>query len=292
VQIGKHAALLPVNRACQILKVSRSGYYEWVRHDSSAKRLRNQVLGQHVKEVFMQSRGIYGARRIQRELRKRNIFLGLRRISRLMTMNGLISAAHRRKRTITTNSKHNLHIADNLLARAFKQEKPNRCWVTDTTYISTKEGWLYLTILIDLYSRRVVGWACRNTIDAALAVEALKNALRERKPEPGLIVHSDRGSQFASHLFQNALHAAGAVSSMSNKGDCYDNACAESFFHTLKVEQVYRDGIYPFMTVARSQISRYLLFYNRTRAHSYLDYLSPVDFEKRSNLKNLFDLAS
>ena len=274
------------------MQVSRSGYYEWLERDGSPKRLRDQVLGQHIKEAFEKSRGIYGARRIQRELRKLNIYLGTRRISHLMVMNGLVSAAHRRKRTSTTNSKHNLLIADNLLARTFKQEEANRCWVTDTTYIATKEGWLYLTTMIDLYSRRVVGWACGDSIDANLAVEALKKALHERKPKPGLIIHSDRGSQFASHIFKDTLNAAGAVASMSGKGDCYDNACAESFFHTLKVEQVYPDGIYPSKAVARARILSYLLFYNRTRIHSYLDYLSPVDFEKRRYSMKSYDLAS
>lgn len=274
------------------MRVSRSGYYEWLERDGSPNRVREQIWGQHIKEIFEQSRGIYGSRRIQRELRKRNIHLGLRRISQLMTKNGLISAAHRRKRMNTTNSKHNLLIADNRLARAFNQEGANQCWVTDTTYIATKEGWLYLTVLIDLYSRRVVGWASGSTIDAALAAEALRKALRERKPKPGLIVHSDRGSQFASHIFQDVLHEAGAVSSMSGKGDCYDNACAESFFHTLKVEQVYRDGIYPSMAVARSRILSYLLFYNRARLHSHLGYLSPIDFEKQRNSMKSYDLAS
>lgn len=261
------------------MKVSASGYYDWLRRDDTTTRLREKILGQHVKEVFERSRGTYGARRIQRELRKRNIHISRAKISKLMTMNGLISAAHRRKRVNTTDSKHNLLVAENLLARLFRQEEPNRAWVTDTTYIATKEGWLYLTVILDLYSRRVIGHAMGARIDAALAVEALRDALRRRKPAPGLIVHSDRGSQFASHAFSDALRAAKAMPSMSGKGDCYDNACAESFFHTLKVERVYSDGMYLSRASAKAEILAYLLFYNRTRSHSYLNYLSPCDFE-------------
>lgn len=209
-----------------------------------------------------------------------------------MTITNLCSAAHRRKRVITTEFKHSLLVAENLLARSFAQTEPNRVWTTDTTYIATKEGWLYLTTIMDLYSRRIVGWAMGTKIDAALAVEALKDALRRRRPSPGLIVHSDRGSQFASHAFQDVLRAAKATPSMSGKGDCWDNARAESFFHSLKVERVYPDGVYASRKVARSSILAYLLFYNRTRAHSSLGFQSPCDFEKHRFSQHFCDLAS
>ncbi len=209
-------------RACKIMKVSTSGYYEWIRSRDDPKRLRERIYTQHIREIFDQHRGAYGARRIQRELERRGIRLGLRKISSLMVMGGMISRAHRRKRVMTTDSKHNLLIADNLLARNFNPKQPNKAWVLDTTYIATREGWLYLTTVMDLYSRRIVGWAVGDMIDAGLAVTALRRALRSRKPAPGLIVHSDRGSQFASHAFREVLLQAKALQSMSRKGDCWE----------------------------------------------------------------------
>ncbi len=209
-----------------------------------------------------------------------------------MVMGGMISRAHRRKRVMTTDSKHNLLIADNLLARNFNPKQPNKAWVLDTTYIATREGWLYLTTVMDLYSRRIVGRAVGDKIDAELAVTALRCALRSRKPAPGLIVHSDRGSQFASHAFRQALSQAKAQQSMSRKGDCWDNACAESFFHTIKTERLDSERIYPSRQAAKADITTYILYYNRTRLHSSLDYLSPCDFENLRNSSHSYDIAS
>ena len=215
-----------------------------------------------------------------------------KKISSLMVQNGLCSNAHRRKRVNTTDSRHNMLISDNLLNRQFDQPMPNKAWVTDTTYIRTMEGWLYLSVIIDLYSRRVVGWAMSGKIDAALAVAALKDALRVRKPAAGLIVHSDRGSKFASNTFRDALAEAGALASMSAKGNCYDNACAESFFHTLKVERVYTLNVYATRAQAKVDILSFLLYYNRTRLHSDLGYFSPYAFENLRILKHSYGPAA
>lgn len=293
MQIKNYGGKIPVKRACALMGVSTSGYYEWLRDESSPRRVRDAVHAQHIKEIFEKHHGTYGARRIQQELaEERGIYLSRKKISLLMVLNGLLTHAYRRKRVNTTDSKHNLLIADNLLNRNFAQTEPNKAWVTDTTFILTKEGWLYLTILLDLYSRRIVGWAVGEHIDADLAIRALRSAMAERKPDPGLIVHSDRGSQFASHAFQDALAKGNALSSMSRKGDCWDNACAESFFHTLKVERVYPQGVYASRQQARQDIAAYLLYYNRCRRHSSLGYRSPCAFEKASNFKLSCDSAS
>lgn len=209
---------MPVERACGILKVSTSWYYEWLRGEESPRRLRERMRTEHIREIFHKHHGIYGSRRIQAELAaQRNIRMSRRKISSLMVQNGLFSRAHRRKRVGTTDSKHNLLISDNLLNRQFTQPMPNKAWVTDTTYIQTLEGWLYLTVIMDPYSRRIVGWAVSDRIDATLAVAALNDALRARNPKAGLIVHSDRGSQFVSHAFRDQLTKAKALSSMSGR---------------------------------------------------------------------------
>jgi transposase InsO family protein len=274
------------------MNVSTSGYYEWLCNDENPRIVHDMINAQHIREIFEKHRGIYGARRIQQELLRRGIHLGRKKISSLMAMGGMISYGRRRRRVSTTDSKHNLLISENLVNRGFTQAEPNRVWVTDTTYIATKEGWLYLTTMLDLYSRRIVGWAMADKIDADLAVQALNHAVENRKPAPGLIVHSDRGSQFASHAFRDALAKAKALSSMSGKGDCFDNACAESFFHSLKGERLEPHGIFATRGQARAEILAYLLYYNRTRLHSYLGYITPCDFEKLRNLKIPYDLAS
>ena len=279
-------------RACKIMKVSASGYYEWLRGRDDPKRLRETILTQHIREIFDKHRGVYGSRRIQRELERRGIRLGLRKISSLMVQGGMITRAHRRRRVTTTDSRHNLLIADNLLDRNFNPKQPNKAWVLDTTYIATKEGWLYLTTVMDLFSRRIVGWAVGDKIDAVLAVRALRCALRSRKPAPGLIVHSARGSQFASHAFREVLAQDKALPSMSRKGDCWDNACAESFFHTIKTERLDSEGIYPSRRAAKIDITTYILYYNRTRLHSSLGYLSPCDFEKQRISSQSYYIAS
>jgi transposase InsO family protein len=236
-------------------------------------------LSERLKEVFYGSQRIYGARKLIHAL---NIRAGRKRIRRLMDSAGLVPVT-RRKRVNTTDSKHNLEIFPDLLKQNFQAERINRAWVSDFTYISTDEGWLYLCTVLDLYSRRIVGWAVSDTIDRHLAIAALENAVENRKPAKGFIFHSDRGCQYASSDFRNAVVNYKGIQSMSGKGCPYDNACAESFFKSLKVECLDRQR---FLTrqQAKDTVSRYMLFYNRRRIHASLDYLCPVDYEARANL--------
>lgn len=197
-----------------------------------------------------------------------------------------IWAVHKRKFRVTTDSDHGLPVAENLLARNFTATRPNEKWVSDITYIRTREGWLYLAVIIDLFSRKVVGWSMKSDMKTHLLLEALAMAVRERKPDAGLIHHSDRGVQYASYLFQEALQKARMVCSMSRKGNCWDNAIAESFFSTLKRELIYPHGVFASKEEARSRIFGYIeTWYNRARKHSALEYLSPSEYEfEKENL--------
>jgi transposase InsO family protein len=191
-----------------------------------------------------------------------------------------IWAVHKRKFRVTTDSDHGLPVAENLLARDFTATRPNEKWVSDITYIRTREGWLYLAVIIDLFSRKVVGWSMKSDMKTHLLLEALASAIRERKPAAGLVHHSDRGVQYASYLFQEALQKARMACSMSRKGNCWDNAIAESFFSTLKRELIYPHGLFASREEARSKIFGYIeTWYNRTRKHSALEYLSPSEYE-------------
>jgi putative transposase len=229
------------------------------------------------------SRGTYGSPRVHAELRARGLCVGKKRVERLMREQGLEARRKRRFRR-TTDSNHTLPIAPNVLARQFETNAPNEAWVTDVTYIPTGEGWLYLAAILDLFSRRVVGFAMSEQNDRALALEALQRALRARRPAAGLLHHSDRGSPYASEGYRSALREGGIVPSMSRTGDCWDNAVAESFFATLKAELV--DAMrYPTRDAAMASIGDYLKrFYNHARRHSHLGYLSPVEFELRAQV--------
>jgi len=234
-------------------------------------------LTRRLKDAFYESDRIYGARKLIYELRKSGFHIGRRRARRLMDAAGLVSVS-RRKRVNTTDSKHDLGIFPNLLRQNFRAESINRVWVSDFTYISTKEGWLYLCSILDVCSRRVVGWAVSDAIDRHLSLAALNHAIRNRKPKQGFIFHSDRGCQYASSDFRNAVADQGGIQSMSGKGCPYDNACAESFFKSLKVECISRHSFYS-RAQAENYVSRYMLFYNRKRIHATLGYMSPADFE-------------
>ena len=276
--IAAEKACYPVALMCRVLKVSRSGFYAWRQRPASAHTLKDQTLKLEVAAIHAQSRGRYGSPRVHAELRAQGQRIARKRVARLMRVAGLRARTPRRYRC-TTDSRHGMAIKGNLLARRFTAPAPNCCWVSDITYLWTLEGWLYLAVILDLYSRRVVGWSMSEGLERKLALDALSMALSERQPESGLVHHSDRGSQYASQEYQSLLGEHGIVSSMSRSGNCWDNAVAESFFATLKIELAHR-ARWSTRAAARSAIFEYLeLFYNRQRRHSVLGYLCPHDFE-------------
>jgi transposase InsO family protein len=275
----------PVRLLCLYLKASPSGFYDWEQRQESpcARALENQSLAREIDQIHARSRKTYGAPRIERELRKRGRRHGRNRVARLMREKGLRGRQKGRYRVQTTDSNHDQPIAPNRLAAAPKATAPNQLWAADITYIETKEGWLYLAAILDLYSRRIVGWAMGERIDTALVLSALAMALLHRNPPANLIFHTDRGVQYASGDYRQALENAGLIASMSRRANCYDNATMESFWATLKLELVYRRA-FDTRAEARRQIFHYIeTFYNRQRAHSALDYHSPVDFELKNN---------
>ena len=270
---------------CQLLEVSPSGFYDWQhRRDCPGPRaVADQKLAGQITTIFAGSRQTYGSPRVQQALGQQGCRHGRKRIARLMKAAGLCGRQKRRYRVQTTDSKHDHPIAPNRLAEAPKATAPNQIWVADITYIETQEGWLYLAAILDLYSRKIVGWAMTERLDTALVAAALSMALLHRQPPAKLLFHSDRGVQYASGDFRHALQAAKLVPSMSRKGNCYDNATMESFWSTLKLELVYRTR-FDSRTQARSQIFDFIeCFYNPKRLHSALNFLSPVDFEAKNN---------
>jgi transposase InsO family protein len=270
---------------CANLEVSPSGYYAWQARClcPPLRAAQNQILMELIQKIHLQSRETYGSPRVQQELCKVGRRHGRNRIARLMRQEGLCGRQKGRHRVQTTDSNHDEPIAPNRLAEAPRPTAPNQIWVADITYIQTKENWLYVAAILDLYSRKIVGWAMSERIDAALVLGALSMALLHRQPPPQLLFHSDRGVQYASADFRRALRQAGLVASMSRKGNCYDNAAMESFWSTLKLELVYRRDFVS-RREAQSQIFDYIeCFYNRQRAHSALNFQSPVDFELQNN---------
>ena len=264
-----------------MLAVSRAGFYAWRRRPAAAQTREDQVLAVAVAAIYAENHGRYGSPRVQMELRNRGQRSGRKRIARLMRLQGLRARPRRRYQT-STDCRHGLPVCSNLLARRFAVAQPNTAWVTDMTYLWTAQGWLYLAVIIDLFSRRIVGWSMSERIDRKLALDALRMALAQRRPQPGLIHHSDRGSQYASGDYQQLLAQHGLRGSMSRRGDCWDNAVAESFFASLKLELVYQVQ-WRTRAEVRTAIFEYLeLFYNRRRRHSSLGYLSPVEFERRN----------
>lgn len=264
------------------MKVSRSGYYDWLNRLESNRSLENQQLTKSIKEVFLQNRSLYGTRRIAKILAQNEITISRKRIGKLMAVAGLHPKA-KRKFKATTNSKHNKPISPNLLNREFNVLNPDTYWVGDITYIPTKEGWLYLATVIDLYSRQIIGWSMANNMKAKLVNDALTMAIWKRKPKRGgLIWHTDQGSQYASNSHRSILKDHDIIQSMSRKGDCFDNAVAESFFKTLKTELTNHHQ-FNNQQEARNVIFEYIeVFYNRIRIHSANNYLAPVEFERRN----------
>jgi transposase InsO family protein len=258
--------------------VSKSAYYGWLRRSPTAREKADAELTSIIQDIFTKSRATYGTRRIKHSLLRQNFSAGRRRIGRLMREADLICRT-KRKFKATTNSNHSLPVAVNLLDRQFTVHKPNQVYAGDITYIHTREGWLYLAVVIDLYSRQVVGWSMAEHMRAELVNDALLMALWKRKPETGLLWHSDRGSQYASDSHRQLLKHFGIRQSMSRRGDCWDNAVSESFFHTLKTELVHH-RCYQTRAEAKQDLFEYIeVFYNRERLHSAINYWSPVDYE-------------
>jgi transposase InsO family protein len=278
--IEAEKANFPIAFMCFHLDVTTSGFYAWRKRPPSARWLADMALLKEIRTVHAESRGRYGSPRVHRELVAKGIQVSKHRVARLMRENGL-RGRRRRKFRHTTDSDHAMAVAPNTLERNFTADAPNEVWVTDITYIPTREGWLYLAAILDLYSRRVVGWSMSERITRQLTLDALAMAIAARTPSAGLVHHSDRGSQYASADYRAALDAAGIECSMSRKGDCWDNAVAESFFATLKTELVH-DTDWKTRAEARREIFEYLeVFYNRRRRHSSIGYVSPEEFELR-----------
>ncbi len=279
--IQAHRGAYPIALMCRALEVSESGYHAWTRRKVSKRAQEDQVLAAQIEQVFQSNRGVYGSPRIHAELQEQGKRHGRKRIARLMQERG-ISAQRKRRRVKTTVSNPDNPVAPNLLNREFSAAAPNTKWVTDITAIETAEGDLYLAVVVDLYSRMQVGWAMGNTHHEQLVTDALLMAVGRRRPHPGLLHHSDRGSEFTSHGYRALLNSYGIEVSMSRKADCYDNALMESFFGTVKEECVYRHT-FQTRSEARQTIFEYLeAFYNRTRRHSSLGYVSPFIYEQKT----------
>jgi putative transposase len=267
-----------ISTMCRVLSVSRSGYYGWLRSVESKRELSNGALLSEIRAVHAKSRGTYGCRRVHQQLKARHQSCSKNRVARLMRVNGIKSRRARKFRA-TTDSRHSFPVAPNLLERQFAADAPNRIWASDITYVPTEEGWLYVASVMDLYSRMIVGWSMGERLSRDLAMDALKMAIRQRKPSAGLIHHSDRGSQYASNDYRSLLEKHDMLCSMSKKGDCWDNAVMESFFGSLKTECTLHRR-YHSRNEATRDIFHYMeIFYNSERLHSALGYLSPAHFE-------------
>ena len=275
-----------MQQLCEELSVSRSGYYDWIkRQQRPGKRaVEDAALVHEIKRVYAENEEVYGSPRITRELNKAGIRCGRHRIARIMRCERVVGRAPRRFRVQTTDSNHAHPIAPNRLAAMPPPSRPNQVWVTDITYVQLANGrWAYVTAVMDLFSRVIVGWAIDTTIETSLVIRALTMALARRRPAPGLIVHSDRGVQYASAPFRDLLSQHGLVPSMSRRANCYDNAAMESFWSTFKMERLYRRPPLDRLELHRTAFEYIEAFYNTRRQHSSLGYLSPLDFESFRN---------
>lgn len=275
---------------CRVLDLAPSGYYAWRGREESLQSQSDRRLLVEIRMAYTRSKRRYGSPRIYKALRERDLPCSENRIARLMRLNG-IQAKHPRRFKITTDSDHALPLAENLLDRQFEVEVPNARWAADITYIWTSEGWLYLAVVMDLYSRRIIGWSMQHTLERTLVLQALRMALQARQPTGELLHHSDRGSQYASREYRELLEAAGCTCSMSRKGNCWDNAPVESFFSTLKRELVHGRR-FESRSVARQEIFEFIeIWYNRERLHSSLGYLTPAAFEEQM-IANTISIAA
>ena len=281
--IDENRGNYPISMMCRVLEVSDSGYYDWRnrrgRGHESKRGKEDRVLLDRIRVSHGASRRTYGSIRVRRDLLEEGYVCNHKRIERLMREGDLRAKAARRFKA-TTDSSHKMPVADNELARQFAVSEPNKVWVTDITYVWTREGWMYLCVFIDLFSRLVVGWALSSRMTASLPILALERAFARRKPQGSLLVHSDRGSQYASEAFQNALAQHGGRSSMSRKGNCWDNAVAESFFHSFKVEAIYGENLETRREVEFATFDYIEKFYNQRRRHSANGQLSPMKYEE------------
>ena len=289
--IDEERGRVPVRVLCQALGVSASAYYDWRGRAPSAREVDDRRLAVEVGAVHRESRRTYGARRIHAELRARGVACGRDRVARLMREGGLVARGPKRRPPRATPEAPLTPVAENVLGRAFSPGAPNRTWAADITHVWTAEGWLYLAVVVDLFSRRVVGWAVRPSLHRELAVAALTAALRDRRPPPGLVCHSDQGTQYTSSEYRALLRRHEAVCSMSRRGNCHDNAPMESLFGSLKTESV-RGERFGTHAEARATLFDYLAFYNHRRRHSALGYVSPAEYERRHHEQQATRLAA
>jgi len=275
----------PISALCQALEVSSSGYYDWEQRKlcPAARALEEKKLRADITRIHKESRQTYGAPRVQVQLRAQGQRHGRNRISRLMRQEGICGRQKKRYRVVTTDSKHDQPIAPNRLVDAPVATGPNQIWVADITYVSTAQNWVYVAAILDLYSRRIVGWAVSPHINTTLVMQALAMALTHRQPPAGLIFHSDRGVQYASSQYRQALEQAQLVASMSRQGNCYDNAAMEAFWSTLKLELIYRRQFQDAAQLRHALFDYVEVFYNRQRLHSALAYQTPAQFENANN---------
>jgi putative transposase len=276
--IKKQSNQYSVKMMCRMLSVSQSGYYDWLSRSPSLRSEENAQLACKIKSIFDNEKSRAGARRILKRLRAEDLSISRRRVSRIMKLHGWRAKAAKKYKA-TTNSNHKLPVAPNLLNQNFKANKPNEKWVSDITYIWTDEGWLYLAVVMDLYSRLVVGWALSKRMTSTLVINALQMALWRRQIPKGVIMHSDRGSQYCSHDYQRLLADNGLICSMSKRGDCFDNAAMESWNHSFKVEAIHGEKLRTRDDAKREVFDYIEVYYNRKRLHSRLGYLSPENFE-------------
>ena len=277
--IDEHSSEFRVKKMCAVLSVSRSGYYNWHKRPESQRTKENKKLLQQIKRAYKDNRQVYGSPRITEALRDQGVICGQNRIARLMRENDIMAKTVRRFKT-TTDSNHNLPVAPNLVQQNFTARAPNQLWTSDITYIWTSEGWLYLAVVLDVYARSIIGWATSARLTGKLVINALDQALFQRNVQPGLVFHSDRGSQFASCTFKERLEQNEMTQSMSAKGNCYDNAITESFFSTLKKEHVFFQK-FQSRRQAHASLFEYIeIFYNRKRKHSAIEFMAPCEFEK------------
>lgn len=294
VYIDKHQQLWPVRALCRVLEVSFTGYHQHqlrLQKIASRRHMSDTALLVHIRAIHRELRGTYGWPRMWRALRHRGVRVGKERVRLLMQQHGIQARGKRKFRVTTTDSNHDHPIAPNLLNRNFTVEKPNTTWTGDVTYIATDQGWLYLAVMIDLFSRRIVGWSMKTTIDRTLAIDVLEMACLQRRPEAGrTIFHSDRGSQYASDDYREVMKMYGLTPSMSRRANCWDNAVTETLFGSLKVERLH-DETFISVRAAKDAVIRWILWYNQKRMHSTIGYQSPAEFETAWQQKQLKAVA-